>query len=413
MFRYLVQNYVRVGLRVNRSGGVGELEWRPPRLTHVLNVLHHLMYAGAYVYGWKSRKRRRTRTGATRMSSKPLPMSEWKVLKRDHLPAYITWERYLANQERLQQNRHLPTSRGSPRRGSALLSGLLTCGTCGLHMRTYYPATGKAHYHCVNHLFRGTEQACYGLRAAALDKLVVQQVWAALEPAALELSLRAIDDIQKERAQLEKHWKQRLERARYEVQHAERQYQAVEPENRLVARTLEGRWEETLRQLRQLEEDHDRFLQEKPPRLSDAERARITALASDIPTLWDAPGTKAADHKEIIRCLVERVIVLVCPGEHVDVTIRWQGGRTSQHEVLRPVNRYEQLRDYDKLLERVVALRQEGHRTSEIAQLITQEGYLTPKTRQPLTPEMVRKLLTRRGLANEKNIADQLRADEW
>ena len=138
---------------------------------------------------------------------------------------------------------------------------------------------------------------------------MTRQVLRALEPAALELSLKAIENVQRERQRLNRHWEQRLERASYEVQRAERQYQAVEPENRLVARSLEQQWEKTLRAQRDLREEYDRFLNEQPPRLTEEERSRILAVSADIPTLWHAPETTARDRKEIIRLLTERIVV--------------------------------------------------------------------------------------------------------
>ena len=170
-----------------------------------------------------------------------------------------------------------------------------------------------------------------------------------------------MEDIQRDRARLDKHWKQRLERARYEAEDAERRYRAVDPENRLVARSLEQRWEETFRAERQVRDDYDRFLREQPPQLSPEERARIAALSSDLPALWHAPGTTHQDRKEIVRHLVEKVVVHVKKdSEYVDVTIHWHGGFTSQHEVVRPVQFYEQLRDFDKLMDADRGLAREG-----------------------------------------------------
>ena len=171
-------------------------------------------------------------------------------------------------------------------------------------------------------------------------------------PLTLELSLKAIEDVHQERERLHRHWKQRLERATYEAERAERQYQAVEPENRLVARSLERQWEEALRKRRDLQEEYDRFLKEQPPHLSEDQRARILALSSDLPALWNAPETTAADRKEIIRLVVERVVVHVrADDECGEVVISWRGGVTTRHEIVRPVSRYEslgRLRSVDK-----------------------------------------------------------------
>ena len=205
-----------------------------------------------------------------------------------------------------------------------------------------------------------------------------------------------------------------MERARYEAEDAERRYRAVDPENRLVARSLEQRWEETLRAERQVRDDYDRFLREQPPQLSQDERARIAALSSDIPALWHAPDTTQRDRKEIIRHLVEKVVVHAKnDSEYVDVTIHWQGGLISQHEVLRPVRSYEKLCDFDKLMDRITTLRRDGKTTVQIADALNREGFITPKWRGAFSSEIVNQLLKRCGLANEKTYANPLGPHEW
>jgi hypothetical protein len=178
-------------------------------------------------------------------------------------------------------------------------------------MRTLYHAHGKAQYICNRRELTGLTPHCPRLAARAVDGLVAQQVLRALEPAAVELSVQAHADVEQERKRLEKHWQQRRQRARYDVELAERRYQAVDPENRLVAATLEKSWEELLAQERQFQEEHDRFLRQTPASVSPEERVRILALTSDIPALWNAPGTTNADRKQVVRCLVERVTVHV------------------------------------------------------------------------------------------------------
>src|SRR5262249_54746330 len=157
----------------------------------------------------------------------------------------------------------------------------LVCGACGRRMHAGYRTKGRPYYVCMRRKLEGS--SCCGLGAATIDDLVGAQVLQALEPAALELSLHALQNIHQERQRLHAHWQQRLERAAQEARRAERQYQAVEPENRLVARTLEQRWEESLRAQRALQEEYDRFQQEQPRQLLEDERARILALAGDIP----------------------------------------------------------------------------------------------------------------------------------
>ena len=190
------------------------------------------------------------------------------MLLRDRLPAYISWDQYLANQERLKQNRTLHETQGAPKRGAALLQGLVVCGKCGHRMSTRYKTRQRPAYFC-NEYWRSDLQECCGrITAATLDDLVVKELLRALEPAALELSLRAIENVEQERQRLHDQWRQKLERVQHEVGRAERQYHAVEPENRLVARTLEARWEEALKKQRQLEEEYHRFLAKLPATLS-------------------------------------------------------------------------------------------------------------------------------------------------
>jgi DNA invertase Pin-like site-specific DNA recombinase len=410
VFRYLLRYNLRLGFRVQRGGRRGQLEWRQPALPSLYGIFRNPIYAGAYAYGRRRLDRRRPGKAKARW----VAMAEWTVLIRDRLPAYITWERYVANQERKQQNRSSATSVGVARRGVALLTGLLVCGRCGRRLQASYRVTGKAYYSCDRHLEAGTAPRCTGLAASVVDDLVAAEVLHALEPAALELSLQAVEDVEKERQRLDRQWRHQLERARYEVERAERQYQAVEPENRLVARTLEKHWEETLQHAASIQEDYDRFLQERPQALSTEARRRIQALAEDLPGLWHATTTTAADRKEMIRCLVERVVVQVRKdSEHVPVTIHWQGGFRSEHHVVRPVRRYTQLEGLEQLLDRIAQWRREGHSAAAIAAKLNEAGYRTPKRRREFTGEMVRQLLSRRGLANEKRLVDQLGPGEW
>jgi hypothetical protein len=264
-------------------------------------------------------------------------------------------------------------------------------------------------------LLQARERSCYGLRSREVDELVTQQALKALQPAALELSMRALEDAAKERARLDKHWQQQLKRGRYEVDLAERRYQAVDPGNRLVASSLEKRWEESLNTERQLQEDYDRFLRESPPRLNLQERATIQALATNIPALWQAPATTNADRKQIVRLLLERVVVHVrCDSERVEATLHWKGGYQSQHALTRPVANYAQLQDFERLLERVMQLRESGSTAARIAQALNDEGFHPPTRRGPFTTAIVHRLLLRRGLAgNERQHNGLLGGNEW
>src|SRR2546423_7770224 len=178
-------------------------------------------------------------------------------------------------------------------------------------MVAYSGRASHLRYSCGRAMIEYAEPLCQGLAGRVLDDLVAAQVLAALEPAALELSLAAADDVEQERARLHRNWQQQVERARYQAERARRQYDAAEPENRLVVRELERRWEEALKEQRRLEEEYARFCRSQPEGLSAAERAQIQALAQDLPALWRAAGTTAADRQRIVRLLVEQVVVAV------------------------------------------------------------------------------------------------------
>lgn len=414
VFRYLVRNRIHLGVRSHAGPNRGQLEWHRPTRFLVRQVLVHPIYAGVYAYGRQRPKPSRVSAGANPSADSAASGYEWDVFQRDRLPAYITWERYRAIQERLRQNRCHAEGKGTPRRGTALLAGLIRCGNCGRRLRPHYGRKGQASYHCVRHLQQGTEQTCYSLRAADVDDLVTREVLRALEPAALQLSLQALDEVAQERVRLDRHWRQRQERARYASQEAERRYQAVDSRNRLVARTLEERWEEALRSERELAEAYDRFRQETPLQLSPEERSLIEHLSADLPCLWQAATTTAADRKAIVRHLVAEVVVNVKKeSEYVQVTLHWQGGFRSQHEVTRAVRSYDRQRDYDHLLTRVLTLWQSGWSAPAIARQLNEEGFVPPHRRCPYTGALVRQLLCRRGYRPDRKAAVPLERDEW
>lgn len=412
VLHYLVENGIEFGIRPKRGPQRGELTWRRPTLSMIFRTLHHPWYAGAYAYGRQATERKAV-GGVIRSRQRALPRNLWKAFKSDVLPAYITWQQYEANQERLRQNRARFDSRGVARSGEALLGGILVCGGCGRRLRPNYSNINKPYYLCASHVEKAQERKCAGLCSEAIDQLVAGQFFKALEPAALELSLRALEDEHRERGRLHQHWERRRERARYEAERAERQFQAVEPENRLVGRTLEANWEEALRKQHALDEDWRRFAQTTPQQMSDDDRARIAALSQDVTSLWHAEGTSNADRKEIVRCLIDRVVVHVSRNsEHVDVTIQWQGGFTSQHELLRPVQTYQQLAGASQLHQRVIELRHAGNTAKQIAERLHQEGYSPPQRCGPFRKEQVWKLLKQNGLTKKLDPV-QFSLHEW
>jgi hypothetical protein len=332
-------------------------------------------------------------------------------------PAYISQETYAANQRKLAANRARYEFRGAPREGTSLLAGLLRCGKCGRRMSTAYCGSNNTLRYCCNRMIE-LEQACiHQFAGKVLDSLVAEQVLRALQPAALELSLAAMDDVLREHAVLDQNWQQRLERAQLEADRAGRQYHSVEPENRLVARTLERRWETALHEVRQLEEDYARFQQTKPFRPTSTDTRRLRALAGDLPALWHPPTTQPIDRQQIIRILVEEVEVIAPQKtDRIQATITWAGGQKTRHETLRPIKYYEQKSDFPRLLARVNELYEKGMTCESIATRLNAEGFHPAYRSNGFSKKNVGRFIRKffgRKQAHPARTRVSLNADEW
>jgi DNA invertase Pin-like site-specific DNA recombinase len=399
LLRYLVHHDIRLPVRPHFGPNRGNLEWRRPNLETLKNMLHHPLYAGYYRHGHRAIDPRRKVPGRPATGRTINEPEDCSVLLEDRCPAYITPGRFWANQERLAANRARTEAAGAVRQGPSLLAGILRCGRCGRRMMVAYGGpSSRLRYSCGRAMVEYAEPLCQSLAGGVLDDLVAAQVLAALEPAALELSLAATDDIEQGRARLHRDWQQQVERAGYEAERARRQYDAVEPENRLVVRELERRWEEALKEQRRLEEGYARFGRNRPAGLAAGEREQIRALSRDLPALWHAPATTAADRQRIVRLLAKEVVVTVRgESEWVDVTIHWAGGSSSRHELVRPVQRYQQMADYGRLLNRIDELRKAGQTLVEVAEQLNREGFHPPKRSATFTSAILTGLLAKRG----------------
>ena len=420
VLRYLAKHQIGLGVRLQHGPDAGRLTWRAATRSVLSKILRHPIYSGCYVYGLTKNEARGRGTGRCGVRRVPVPPLQWEVLIPDHVPAYITWERYLANQVRLRANRSGPGAAGVPREGPSLLAGLVSCARCSRRMQVAYrSATDPVHYYLC--CWEANQQAgprCQRLAGRPLDALVTALVLEVLQPVAVELSLAAVADLQAERQRLHALWQQRLRRARYESEHAERQYQSVDPQHRLVACELERRWEEALLERRRLEEEYDHFTNEQPLELTDADRQGLIRLASDLRGLWQARATTIRDRQEIVRLLVERVVVATRERtEVVDVTIRWAGGFQTRHEIRRPILRYDQLSNYESLRGRVVELRQQGRTATEIAATLNAEGHHPLPKKGQFNKQMIYDFLRRIGLSGAcrgtRVPAEALGPGEW
>jgi len=418
VLRYLVTQQIQIGLRLREGPSRGELVWRRPNRQTLQNLLRNPLYAGAYGYGRRQIDPRRKQAGRPSTGRVVQPADQWFVLIRDQHPAYISWEQYEQNGARLQANRARAETVGSVRTGSALVAGLVVCGRCGCRMTVRYGnGAHRPTYVCATHHASYGGPLCQSLAGPELDEYVSSHVLAALEPAALDLSLAAAEQLERERADLLQLWQQRRERAAYEAERAGRHYRAIEPENRLVARQLAREWEERLAGKQQLEEEYERFLQRQPRLLSTAEQAPIRQLAANIPALWHAASTTVTERKEIIRQVVEGVeVTVVGQSEQVQVTIAWAGGSQTTGTFIRPVGRLDQLSYYRQLCDRIRTLVAKGWSAAAIAGHLNDEGYRPAKQAVRFSREGVQDLIQRLGLrppAKQRHQEVRLGADEW
>jgi Recombinase len=323
-----------------RRGGIPEITWVEPTYHAVHTTLTHPAYAGAYVYGRTRKERYLDPGGALRQRSRRLPRDQWEVLIPDHHPGFIGWDTYQANQARIGANIRPQASQpgtGAVREGSALLQGLATCGTCGRKLAIFYagPAKCVPNYYCQGsaELVNGRGARHMSVGGQAIDAAVATAFLAALAPAALDACLQAARQLEDGHdAALAQHQRQ-VEQARYHASRAERRYLAVDPDNRLVARSLEAAWEQALRDLADAEAELTRRQTARPKPLTPEERQAILALGDDLGAVWDAPTTTDKDRKQLLRILLEEVNITLhrdAPGPHAVLVLRWKGGAISE-----------------------------------------------------------------------------------
>lgn len=399
LLRYLAQHNIKLPVRPRSGPQRGQLEWHRANRTTLTTIQHHPIYAGAYRYGYRHDDPRRRQPGRPKTGVVRIPLEQCRVLIKNRFPAYISWEEFTENQMRLEQNLSRAKAQGAPRSGPSLLGGLVYCGRCGQRLMVQYSGrANRLRYQCGRAAQNLGEPLCQGIVGRDLDRFVTERIFEILQPASLELCLAATEDLEQERARLDQQWRQRLERAAHQADRAARQFQAVEPENRLVARTLEKNWEAALREQEQLSRDYEEFRRTQPLTLNDEQRELIRHLAEDIPALWAAPTTTPQDRQQIVRMLVERIeLTIVDDTEQTDITITWAGGVTSRNRWQRTVISYQQLSNVDQLIAHIVELRKSGLTLKQAASQLNQEG--TASLRGcPFTNFMLSRLLTQRGL---------------
>ncbi len=320
-----------------------ELRWVTPTYHQIHSVLESPVYAGAYAFGKTRRERYVDEHGNTRQRLRRLPQAEWGVLIWEHHPGYIDKATYQANRERIAANTrpraHEPG--GAVREGVALLQGIAVCGRCGRKLKVHYQGKRgqqRPNYHCpASILVENRGSWCMRVGGMQIDQAVARALLAALTPAGVKAAIIAAEALEHDHDAALKQWRLQLEQARYRAEKAERRYRQVEPENRLVARGLERDWESALQELAKAEAELALRQRQHPRTLTEQEREGLLALGTDLRRVWSAPTTSDRDRKQLIRCLIDEVILNVeRDQDRATVTIRWHGGALTELAVPLP-----------------------------------------------------------------------------
>lgn len=363
----------------------GKLIWG--RLEHgrALGLLRNPSYAGCYVFGRHGSKKRILPDGRIVSKTSRLPMDSWQVVIHDHHEGYIGWEEYLRNQKALQQNRTNGAENvlsGSAREGHALLQGLLLCGKCGKRVTVRYQGNGgiRPIYECNWHHRQGLAGgSCMAVRCCLIDEPVCKRVLELFEPAQLQIALHAIGELKKREQAVQRQWQMRIERADYQAQLAQRRYEEVDPANRLVASTLEKRWNDALENLELVKEEYANYCRQEDIAVTSETRDRILALANDLPRVWNAPSTKNKDRKEMLRLIVKDITLeRLRKPRQVLLHIRWQGGLCEDIAVDIPLPIPERLRYKDDVVTKVRELARDLA-DMDIASTLNDEGLVGAK----------------------------------
>jgi excisionase family DNA binding protein len=316
------------------SANTRQIVWKLPIYNTVLKFLTHPIFAGAYVYG-RTKTLTRVQNGRKRLiHGRRQQQKDWEVLLVDHHEGYITWEEYQRNQSLIAHNANMKGAmvRGSVKRGAALLAGLLRCGHCGRKLQVTYSGKGAGcvGYSCRGSLINHGAGRCIHFGGLRSDEQVSRELLQRLQPMGIRAALAVIETQAAASVERIRQKELQLEQLRFEVTHARRQYDAVDPQNRLVAAELERRWNQALEALAQGQEELEQLRRIQPDRLSEEDEDALLKLGEDLSTVWHHPLSSAELKKRILRTVLNEIVVKIA--EHrISMTLHWQGG---DHTVL-------------------------------------------------------------------------------
>ncbi|CDX24936.1 conserved hypothetical protein [Mesorhizobium plurifarium] len=390
--------------RLRKGPHKGELMWAPPRHARILQVLHNPRYAGAFVYG---RTRGRPRPGGG-VSQIKVDMADWRFVMPDLHPGYIDWERFKANQERLAANAQaygMQRRAGPVREGSALLQGRVLCGLCGGRMGVHY---SQEHgqpvptYICQETATRRGGKVCQSVPGKVVDPAVGALLVELMTPMTLEVTLAVQRELEARAAEMDTLRRQHIERTRHDAELARRRYMKVDPDNRLVADTLEAEWNEKLRLHTDVVEDYERRAPEEAAALDAETQQRVRDLAEQFPRIWSDPRIDVRERKRILRLLVADVTLV--KAETITANVRLSGGATRTLTLERPLP-IAQIRKFKPELVAKIDRLLDRHCDREIADILNEGGLRTGEGK----PFNLKKIAFIRGAYNLPSRRQRLR----
>ena len=389
-----VREFRRAGIlfprRIHSGPTKGEVIWGKLEHSHVLRVLHNPRYAGVFVYG-RSRTRR-TIDGDSCVQS--MPREEWHTFIPESHPGYLSWDEFERNEKRLRESAQAIGSdrrKSPPREGPALLQGLIICGKCGRRMTLRYHARQDRlcpEYVCQRKGIENAEPPCQRIPGSDVDRVVSDMLLELVNPVTLEVALTVQQELQARLDESDRLRRQQVERAHYEAEIAQRRYMRVDPENRLVADSLEADWNHKLRVLAETQHEYEHHREQDRRIFNEEQRAAILALAQDFPRLWRDPATQDHDRKRMIRLLVEDITML--RGENITLHLRFRGGAYRTVTLPNPLRSWESWTTDSEIVDKIDRLL-ETQTFGEIAATLNGAGFRSGK-RQPFTARYIARI---------------------
>ena len=395
----LVEEKLKVPAQMWGGPRHGEITWKAPDFSDLIRLLHNPTYAGAYVFGQYEYDafHRSPTNGKARVH--PRPLEDWPVCLQGIYPAYISWEEFRENQRQLRSNWYRAEGRGAPRKGTALLQGIVFCGSCGARMSVLHYSTKEQRspgYGCFYAYHRHGGSTCQCMSATGIDEVVTDLFLSAVSPARIEIALQALEELEANRQEARRQWELQLQQADYDVELAGRRYEGVDPANRLVAAELEALWEEALRQRERLQQQRVEWERKQDQPLSAQDRRLVQELSADLARVWQAETTSMQERKTLLRFLVKRVhLDGVREAGRIRIDVEWHtGAHTSTVIDRRPVGVWAP-RTPEAAVRRIRELAAD-YDYRAIAERLNQEGFQSAK-QLPYNAQIVGYVVRSRG----------------